>query len=103
MSSRTVYHNSLQRRITRLESLLPIAKSEQHDFSYSTLKVATKRTLYGEQLSESEIGKKTIWRAMDGAEVSVEELSLEFYVKQGFKGFHSENGIMTTMVRLPFP
>lgn len=79
---------------------MPIPKSEQHDFSYSILKTATKRTLYGEKLSEGETGKKTIWRAMDGAEVSVEELSLEYYVKkEGFKGFHSENGIMTTMVR----
>ncbi|GAC99060.1 hypothetical protein PHSY_006657 [Pseudozyma hubeiensis SY62] len=33
-----IYHDTLQRRIARLESQLRIPKSEQHDFSYTKLK-----------------------------------------------------------------
>lgn len=40
----------------------------------------------GERLDEPTIGKKSIWRASDGSELSVEELALEQYVREGWKG-----------------
>lgn len=98
----SIWHDSLQKRICRIEKALMIAKKDRHDFCYSVLRTATKRVLQGEQISEAEIGKKTIWQNRDGGECSVEELSLDWYIQQGWKGFHSENGIMTTMFGLLF-
>jgi fanconi-associated nuclease 1 len=40
----------------------------------------------GERLDEPAIGKKSIWRASDGAECGVEELALEQYEREGWKG-----------------
>jgi Fanconi-associated nuclease 1 len=92
-----VYHNSLQRRIVRLESALGVPADERHP-PVPGLRAAKKRIMKGEKLSEGETGKKSSWRAMDGAEISVEALALECYNKEGWKGFHSENGILTTIV-----
>ena len=49
------------------------------------------------------IGKKTVWKAMSGDEVSVEEIYLEVYRTERWKGFHSEGGIIRTIVNLTFP
>lgn len=65
------------------------------------------------------IGRKSVWRLSDGAEGTVEELCLEQYAREGWKGcvvlcisakrprlttfssrFHSENGVLTMIVRL---
>ncbi|GAA96728.1 uncharacterized protein L969DRAFT_20070 [Mixia osmundae IAM 14324] len=97
-----IYKHALQRRIMRLESLLKLDDIRKHTFNYVGLRAATRRTLEGEKLSEGETGKKSSWRAMDGAEVNVEQLSLEYYERQGFKGFHCENGILTTIFGLLF-
>lgn len=40
----------------------------------------------GERVDTPTIGKKSVWRASDGAEISVEELCLEQYVREGWKG-----------------
>lgn len=93
-----IYHNSLARRIVRLESALGLPQDERHP-PVPGLRAAKKRIMKGEKLSDGETGKKAVWRASDGAEVSVEALSLECYNKEGWKGFHSENGILTTIVR----
>lgn len=95
----TVYHDSLKRRILRLESLLKIPGEDRHLFNNVTLLKPTLETLKGEKISANEIGKKTIWRGLGGNDVNVEELVREWYVRKGWKGFHSENGILTTIVR----
>lgn len=95
-----IYHNSLARRIVRLESALGLPTDERHP-PVPGLRVAKKRIMKGEKLSDGETGKKAIWRAMNSAEISVEALSLECYNKEGWKGFHSENGILTTIVSSP--
>lgn len=94
-----IYHNSLARRIVRLESALGLPQDERHP-PVPGLRAAKKRIMKGEKLSEGETGKKSSWRAMDGAEISVEALSLECYNREGWKGFHSENGILTTIVSI---
>ena len=98
----TVYHFSLQRRILRLESALQIPAPQRHAFKLISLRQASQRVLQGEKLSEGETGRKSAWRAMDGAMVSVEALCLEWYTKQGWQGYHSENGILKTLVRSDF-
>ncbi|TKY85377.1 hypothetical protein EX895_005539 [Sporisorium graminicola] len=45
-----IYHDTLQRRIARLESQLRIPRSEQHDFSYTKLKKTTEVEFRGLRL-----------------------------------------------------
>ncbi|KAF8507335.1 hypothetical protein BU17DRAFT_100596 [Hysterangium stoloniferum] len=44
----------------------------------------------------------TRWLGKDGTEISVEELALEYYREQGYKGFHSEGRIVFTVFGLLF-
>lgn len=93
-----VYHNSLQRRVARLEKALQIDEDDKSPIVAATLRTARKRIMKGERLAEGETGKHSIWRSSDGAEISVEQLALEQYNREGWEGFHSENGILTTIV-----
>lgn len=43
----------------------------------------------GERLDDPTIGRKSVWRASDGEEVSVEDLCLEQYQREGWKGYAS--------------
>lgn len=95
--SHLIYHNTLARRIVRLEKALDVPKEDRHP-PVPSLRAATQREMKGEKLSEGETGRKSVWRAQDGSEVSVEDLCLEQYKREGWKGFHSENGILTTIV-----
>lgn len=45
-----IYHDTLQRRIARLESQLRIPRSEQHDFSYTKLKTTSEVEFKGVRL-----------------------------------------------------
>ncbi|KAG2013336.1 hypothetical protein CC2G_010258 [Coprinopsis cinerea AmutBmut pab1-1] len=45
---------------------------------------------------------KSIWVGRNSAEVSVEQVALEYYEDLGFKGFHAETSIMTTIFGLLF-
>jgi Fanconi-associated nuclease 1 len=47
----------------------------------------------------------TIWvdEREDNAECRVEEMCLSWYRDNGWKGYHSEGGIVRTLVRKPFP
>ncbi|KAK4048785.1 hypothetical protein OIV83_004551 [Microbotryomycetes sp. JL201] len=100
-STHLIYHSSLQRRIMRIESWLDVPKDERHIFS-GALRKSNERIMQGERLDDPTTGRKSVWQAGNGAEVSVEELVLEQYVKEGWKGFHSENGILTTIFTLVF-
>ncbi|KAI8996762.1 VRR-NUC domain-containing protein [Pilobolus umbonatus] len=96
------YLHSIYKRINRLERDLCIPIREQHDFSYSKLKEPVTRTIYGERVSEDRIGMKSVWRSDNGAECSVEEVAIEYYNKQGYKGLHAENGVIKMMTVLLF-
>ncbi|CEQ43030.1 SPOSA6832_04915, partial [Sporobolomyces salmonicolor] len=73
-----IYKSSLQRRIARIESALGIPKDERCTFEVLLAK-PQQRVMEGERLDEPTIGRKSVWRASDGEEVSVEELALEQY------------------------
>ncbi|KAL0574476.1 hypothetical protein V5O48_007490 [Marasmius crinis-equi] len=45
---------------------------------------------------------KSKWRGEGGGEVIVEELALQYYAKRGYKGFHAETSILTTIFALLF-
>jgi len=100
-----IFHPWLQKRLLRIERGLGIPKAQQHTFAHVALRPPTVREFRGIRLDEKEIGKKSAWRSTRDAtkEISVEELCLEQYEEQGWKGFHSENGVVTTIVYPGFP
>lgn len=82
---RVVYRSSLQRRITRIESSLDVPKAERRVFE-ALLAKSEHRIMEGERLDDPTIGKKSVWLASDASELSVEELALEQYGREGWKG-----------------
>lgn len=96
----SVERHALQRRIARLESLMKVPKDKRHVFA-EQLNKATDIEIKGKQLGDKITGKKSHWQSTlpDKEEsVSVEELSLEHYREEGWKGMHSENSILTCLV-----
>ena len=116
-----IYHYDLQKRISKLERSLRVAKREQHDFGHARLVKPFERHVEGIRLqkesgvgnpkaikrsssSESNVtarGTKTTW--IDdhdgGGECGVEEMCLSWYRQQGWKGYHCEGAIIRTLVR----
>lgn len=99
-----IYHYDLQKRITKLEPKLRVAKREQHDFGHTRLTQPRERSMVGEKIvreiqpGDSAVGRKTIWvDKTEGSECSVEEMCLSQYRTEGWKGFHSEGGIIKTL------
>lgn len=117
-----IYHYDLQKRIMKLEKALKVAKRQQHDFGHVLLANATERTVEGVRIEKEQTqtrngsrrgsdfgssrrGGKTIWvdEREGGGECSVEAMCLSWYRDQGWKGYHSEGGIVRTLVRLSWP
>ena len=113
-----IYHYDLQKRVMKLEKALKVAKRQQHDFGHVLLAKPAERTVEGiriekqrppsrngsksgSDLSNSRKGGKTIWldEGEDNGECSVESMCLSWYRSQGWKGYHSEGGIVRTLVR----
>ncbi|KAI1304853.1 hypothetical protein EDD11_005055 [Mortierella claussenii] len=117
----------IQARIVRLESELKVPFRDRHDFSYLVLRKAQTRILTGERLntpgtaapsyassqaysyipgsSSSQgniIQQRPFWRNIDGSDCTVEELALSYYKTLGYKGYHSENSILSTLFGLLF-
>jgi Fanconi-associated nuclease 1 len=125
-----IYHYDLQKRIKKLEKQLKLPVREQHDFGHVLLSKAVERSVLGIRIEkegtpttsrrgsavrkDSELqatfngsrkGGKTIWiDELDTDEyVSVESMCLSWYRKQqGWKGYHSEGGILRTLFGLLF-
>ena len=112
-----IYHYDLQKRITKLEKALKIAKRQQHDFGHVRLAKPSERVVEGIRIEKerppSRIGNrkgsdvstvrkggKTIWvdEREGGGECSVESMCLSWYRDQGWKGYHAEGGIIRTLV-----
>jgi Fanconi-associated nuclease 1 len=114
------YHYDLQKRLVKLEKRLRIPKRQQHDFGHVRLRLPEEHTVSGIQLVRQESlapgapkpgtpgapSTKTIWldelsceKDEDGnaPKVSVEEMCLSWYRSQGWKGYHSEGGILRTL------
>lgn len=110
-----IYHYDLQKRLVKLEKKLRIPRRLQHDFDHLKLRHPEEHTVEGVQLVREDPdvkGKagrgpstKTVWLdelgepGEDGApmHVSVEEMCLSHYRTQGWKGYHSEGGILRTL------
>ncbi|KAH9484539.1 Fanconi-associated nuclease 1-like protein [Psilocybe cubensis] len=54
------------------------------------------------QLTKKKLGQKSSWKGRNGEIVNVEQRALEHYEEQGFKGFHCETRILTTIFALLF-
>lgn len=112
-----IYHYDLQKRITKLEKSLKVVKREQHDFGHVRLVKPLERAVEGVRIEREEPpgktggrrgsntnasrrGAKTIWidEKDGGGECSVESMCLSWYREQGWKGYHSEGGIVRTLV-----
>lgn len=111
-----IYHYDLQKRVMKLEKALKVAKRHQHDFGHVRLAKAVERTIEGiriekeqppsrngtrrnSNLDTSRRGAKTIWvdELEGGGECGVEAMCLSWYRSQGWKGYHSEGGIVRTL------
>ena len=111
-----IYHYDLQKRVTKLERALKVVKREQHDFGHVRLAKPIERTVEGIRIEKERTpsrnsnrrdsdlagprrGGKTIWvdEREGGGECSVEAMCLSWYRDQGWKGYHSEGGIVRTL------
>lgn len=111
-----IYHYDLQKRVMKLEKTLKVVKREQHDFGHVRLAKPLDRTVEGIRIEKEQTpsrnghrrgsdlttprrGGKTIWvdEREDGGECSVEAICLSWYRDQGWKGYHSEGGIVRTL------
>jgi Fanconi-associated nuclease 1 len=116
--SHLVSHYDLQKRVTKLEKALKIPKREQHDFSHVRLSAPLEVYIDGTRVEREATplrtttrrnssphrkaslrGTKTIWLdPLEGnGECSVEAMCLSEYRSKGWKGFHSEGGIVRTL------
>jgi fanconi-associated nuclease 1 len=102
-----IYHRDLQKRLLKLEKQLRIPRRLQHDFGHVKLKEPVEHMVEGIQIKRDEqagkLGRapstKTIWvdELEEGGECSVEEMCLSWYRSQGWKGYHSEGGVIRTL------
>lgn len=102
-----IYHYDLQKRITKLEKALKVVKKEQHDFGHVMLSKPAERTIEGiridRDLDISRKGRATVWiDEREGGECRVESMCLSWYRDHGWKGYHSEGGIVRTLVSIIF-
>ncbi|KAL9127433.1 MAG: hypothetical protein Q9175_007734 [Cornicularia normoerica] len=110
-----IYHYDLQKRVMKLEKALKMVKREQHDFGHVCLGKPVERVVEGIRIEKERTpsrngtrrdsdagprrGGKTIWvdEREGGGECSVEAMCLSWYRDQGWKGYHSEGGIVRTL------
>jgi len=109
-----MYHYDLQKRIRKIEKSLKIPMREKHDFGHVSLAKPIEVTVEGIQIKkeyppskrrssgqgdEKLRSTKTIWvdEAEGGGECSVEAMCLSDYRSRGYKGYHSEGGIIRTL------
>ena len=112
-----MYHYDLQKRICKLEKSLKVVKREQHDFGHVRLMKPLERFVEGTRVQregtppngrrrsagdglERRRPGKTVWidEREGGGECGVEAMCLSWYRSQGWKGYHSEGGIVRTLV-----
>lgn len=114
-----IHHYDLQKRVKKLEKAIKIAKRAQHDFTHVRLAAPVEVTVEGIRIekepplpktssnrrnnsphpSGTGRGAKTVWLdpLEDNGECSVEAMCLSHYRSHGWKGYHSEGGIVRTL------
>jgi fanconi-associated nuclease 1 len=118
-----IYHYDLQKRVKKLERSLRIPVREQHEFGHAGLGKPLEREIGGIRIDRepshpkngirrnsgaatalSRKGAKTVWvdEHEGGGECSVEAMCLSHYRSLGWKGYHSEGGIVRTLFAFLF-
>ncbi|KAI1006929.1 Fanconi-associated nuclease 1 [Podosphaera aphanis] len=108
-----IYHYDLQKRVYKLEKNVKIPKREKHNFEHVLLRKPIEVSVEGIQVvkecprttrnngtgEKKPRSTKTIWidEFEGGGECSVEEMCLSSYRSRGFKGYHTEGGIIRTL------
>ncbi|KAF7542372.1 hypothetical protein G7Z17_g11633 [Cylindrodendrum hubeiense] len=101
-----IFHYDLQKRLVKLEKKLRIPRRLQHDFGHVGLEKPVEHFVKGVQLKREipvkpgrQASTKTIWLESSDtdAECSVEEMCLNHYRSEGWKGYHAEGGIIRTL------
>ena len=109
-----IHHYDLQKRVIKLEKSLRVVKRAQHDFSHVRLTQPVQVVFQGIRIERQvpslrrtdsspipntgRRGAKTVWvDPREDGECSVEAMCLSHYRNQGWKGFHSEGGIVRTL------
>ena len=95
---RTGDAKALQKRHMALEKELKVSFSLRKKFPSMSNRQARKRTFCGIKLSKGEIGRKSLWEGSNGEPLTVEDFALEKYAEDGWRGFHCENSIATSLV-----
>lgn len=87
--SRTVYRRSLAKRLSAIEKKLNVSLEEHHSFSEAG-SVPNDVHFFADRADRSahvpNTGK-SVWKGLDGEPCNVETRALQFYEKQGFKGY----------------
>lgn len=106
-----MYHFDLQKRVNKLEKGLKVPKRLQHDFGYAVLAKPEESIIEGIRIVQEDVpsrdngsrrGRPTTWvDEKDGGDCRVEQMCLNWYKEQGWKGYHSEGGIVRTLVSPP--
>ncbi|KZV88299.1 hypothetical protein EXIGLDRAFT_651295 [Exidia glandulosa HHB12029] len=106
-----VWRIALENRLSRLEKRLKLSKEERYEI---TPRLKNPRTVcfQGKRIWEKEDSPagdanaswtgKSLWFGANGEKVSVEDLSVQWYAKKGFKAVHSEGRIVTSIFALLF-
>lgn len=112
-----IHHYDLQKRVTKLEKALKIAKRFQHSFGHVRLAAPVEATVEGIKLEREPTPsnnnrrnsspfpttrrgiQRTVWldEREGSGECTVEAMCLSHYRSQGWKGYHSEGGIVRTL------
>ncbi|KAJ3035101.1 hypothetical protein HDV00_004323 [Rhizophlyctis rosea] len=93
----TGHRSSIQKRLRRLYK----GKLKPETVDFGKPGKIIEQTIRGIK-TFSEANRKSLWQGEDGEEVNVEELCLQYYRRDGWKGFHSENSIITTLFGVLF-
>ncbi|KAK4078639.1 uncharacterized protein Triagg1_2970 [Trichoderma aggressivum f. europaeum] len=102
-----IHHYDLQKRLVKLEKKLRIPKRLQHDFGHVRLADPLELSVEGIQLKKNPPPKpggqapstRTMWLddSDSGGVCTVEEMCLNHFRSQGWKGYHAEGGIIRTL------
>ncbi|KAL6834165.1 VRR-NUC domain-containing protein [Trichoderma sp. SZMC 28015] len=102
-----IHHYDLQKRLVKLEKKLRIPKRLQHDFGHVRLADPLELSVEGIQLKKPPPPKpggqaqstRTMWLddSDSGGVCTVEEMCLNHFRSQGWKGYHAEGGIIRTL------
>ncbi|KAI9351158.1 hypothetical protein DFJ73DRAFT_379247 [Zopfochytrium polystomum] len=98
---RTGARRMIEHRMSRLADKVP--KTNKLLFSLTRVKEVPSRTVIADRIYSAE-SQRPFWRELESTAdgVHVEQFALAWWSRDGWKGFHSENSIVTTLFGLLF-